>query len=103
MAIRATINLLSNVGAVGNGAAQGVNLGGSYQLTTNGTFAGTSFKMQVLGPDNVNWIDYPNTTFAVAGVANLIDLPIGAQVRGVLTGGAPAAFYAALNLYRRSK
>lgn len=100
MGIKSSIQLLSAVVAPGNGANQLVSYGGSYVLMVAGTFGGTSHKLQILGPDAVTFIDVPNTTFAAAGYVS-IDIPAGATVRSVLTGGASISMNATLGLCRQ--
>lgn len=99
MGIRNNLTLLSNIAAAGNGADVLVATGGLYALAVNGTFGGTSFKMQIKGPDGANYIDVPSTTFTAAGIVG-VEIPSGAIVRAVLTGGTPSAFYANLSLVR---
>lgn len=99
MGIKANIQLLSAAAAPGNGATQNISIGGVYVLMVAGTFGGTSHKMQILGPDGATFMDIPNTTFAAAGYGT-VDLPAGAQVRSVLTGGAAIVLHATLGLSR---
>lgn len=93
--IRSSLTVFNNQTATGNGADVQVPVGGTYCLAINGTFGGTSFKLQIKGPDGSNYIDIPNTTFTAAGVVS-VDLPAGSIVRGVLTGGAAMAIYSTL-------
>lgn len=87
--------LFSNIGAAANGAQVNIDQGGRYVCNTGGTFGGTSFKLQLLGPDGTTWNDIPNSTLTAAGPF-VIYLPTGAKVRGVTTAGTPVAFYAEL-------
>lgn len=96
-AIKNVLSLFSAQASIANGVDVQVPVGGAYFVAINGTFGGTSFKMQVKGPDGTNYIDIPSSTFAVAGVVE-VDLPAGAIVRGVLTGGAGMSIYATASL-----
>lgn len=87
--------LFSAAAAAGNGVKKDVLVGGSYVLAASGTFGGTVLKLQLLGPDGTTWIDIPGATLSAAG-ALAVDLSAASEVRGVLTGGTPSAFYATL-------
>lgn len=97
MGIGVNHTLLSNVGAVGNGGNVNISHGGSYLYTIAGTFGGTSSKLQLRGPDDTTFMDVANTTLTAAGMVK-VDLPAGAVVRSVLTGGTPSAMHAKLGL-----
>jgi len=95
MGIKSSLTVFSNAVATGNGSDVTVNNGGTYALTANGTWGGSTFKLQIKGPNGTGYIDVPNTSLTADGVVS-VDLFAGAIVRGVLTGGAPAAIYASL-------
>lgn len=91
----AKLALLTNASASGVGVR--TTYGGKHLLTINGTFGGTTAKLQVLGPDGTNYIDVPTASFTAAG-AIIVDLPVNTTVKAVLTGGTPSAMYATLAL-----
>lgn len=95
MGIKSNLTLLSNAAA--SGSAVTINTGGRYIYVVAGTFSGTSSKLQMLGPDGTTFIDVPNTTFAAAGYV-AVELPAGASIKAVLTGGTPTGMYATLGL-----
>jgi hypothetical protein len=99
MGIKTNIKTLDNASATGS--TQSVPNGGRYVYMISGTFGATSSKLQILGPDGVTFIDVPSTTFTVAGYV-AVDIPSGASVRTVLTGGTPSAMHANLNLVGRA-
>lgn len=96
MGIRETITLLSNVAAAGDGPNVSISRGGSYLYMVTGTFGGTSSQLQILGPDGVTFVPH-GAAIAANGQAR-VDIPSGATVRTVLTGGAPTGMYASLGL-----
>lgn len=95
MGVKSNLSLLSNAAA--SGTAQVVSTGGRYVYMISGTFGGTSSKLQILGPDGTTFIDVPSSTLAVAGYIS-VDIPAGATVKTILTGGTPSAMFATLSL-----
>lgn len=86
------VDLFSNVSAAGNGVGQAWP-GGAGALVVEGTPAGSVFKMQMQTPQGT-WIDIdPALSFATLPATYGFLIPAG-QIRGVLTGGAPANIYA---------
>lgn len=92
--------LLTNVGAAGNGVARNWP-GGTGVACFTGTFAGTSATLQYNGPGGV-WLDVKTldpstgtqTTVALTDAGMIgFTLPPG-QIRAVLTGGAPVGLNA---------
>lgn len=99
MGRRFSYQLMSNAAAAGNSAPVVISQSGTYSYAVNGTFAGTTAKLQMLGPDGANYIDVPGVSHTAAGAVS-VDLPAGATVRSVMTAGTPTAMYATLSLIR---
>jgi hypothetical protein len=95
MGIKSNLTLLSNTAVSGSPVI--VSTGGSYMYGISGTFGGVSSKLQMLGPDGTTYVDVPTTTLTAAGYVK-VDIPAGATVKSVLTGGTPSAMYATLGL-----
>lgn len=81
MNIKNTVALLTGAANNVNGTANVIDMGGKYLWMVDGTFDGNTVKMQILGPDGTNYIDFPNCSATAAGVVE-VELPTGAVVRG---------------------
>lgn len=82
-------NLLNNASATGEAVT---NSGGTYVITADGTFGGTTLQLQLLSPDGTSWISVASGTFTAEG-SFVCDLPAG-SIRMLVTGGTPSALYA---------
>jgi len=98
MGIKSNLTLLSN--AAVSGTPQIISVGGSYIYMVSGTFGGTSTQLQVLGPDGTTFINM-GAAITVAGFQK-VDLPAGASVKTIITGGTPSAMHATLGLVQSS-
>lgn len=99
MAIKQVLTLLSNAAATS--AAFIVGIGGFYSFAIQGTWAGATAKLQMLGPDGATYMDIDSTLSFTANGVQGVDLPTGATVRVTITGGPPSAVYASLSLIRQ--
>lgn len=87
-----SVVLLENGSATGEWVA--IPKAGRYVFTVAGTFGGTSAALQLRGLDAAQTpITLTNGTFTAAGAVAL-DVPVNAEFRVVLTGGAPSAMFA---------
>jgi len=93
--IRNTIVLLSNAAATGNPFK--VDVGGTYFWMVQGTFAGATVDLRILGPDGVNYILVTGSALTANGMVS-VDLPSGAMVKAQVTAGPPSGIYASLAL-----
>ena len=82
--------LFSNA-AAGNGPINKIDSGGLYAFAVSATFG--SCKLQMLGPDDITWIDIEDAVLTTNGAIGVY-LPVGCSVRAVGTGGS--AYYATL-------
>lgn len=82
-------NLLNNVSATG----EAITIqGGTYVVSADGTFGGTTLQLQLQSPDGSSWLTVTDGSFTAEG-SFLVDLPAG-SVRMLVTGGSPSALYA---------
>ena len=80
------------------GAASPIAFGGDYCFDAAGTFGGATVGLQMLGADNVTWIDVRDGAGAVAFTAAgavIVSLPAG-QYRATITGGSTISLFARL-------
>ena len=98
MSIQQSYPLLSNVAVTGNPFKVG---GGFYAFAVLGTFGGATVKLQILGPDATTYMDIDSSIALTAAGVQGVDLPAGATVKAVVTGGAPSGLYASLSLARQ--
>jgi hypothetical protein len=97
MAYKQVYALLSNTAATGPLTSVG---GGFYAFQVMGTFNGATIKLQIQGPDGSTMQDIDSSlSFTAAGIQG-VDLPTGAKVQAVVSGGPPSAMYANLSLVR---
>lgn len=87
--------LINNAAATGPAVI--LQQGGLYTFNVVGTFGGTTVKLQILGPDDVTYVDVPTASHTAAGVIGVY-LPAGGTVKAVVTGGAPSGLYASVAL-----
>jgi hypothetical protein len=90
------LDLLGNVAADVTGAALMWN-GGIAAFEVQGTPAGATVSLQVLGPDNATWTAFSAaTTVTAVGIVQPVYLPAG-PVRAAVTGGSgETGLYASL-------
>lgn len=88
-----TANLLSNASTTGE--AIGIGKGGAFAVVGDGTFGGATLQLQLLSPDGSSWISITDATLTAEG-AFVVDLPDGATIRMLVSGGAPSALYASI-------
>ena len=74
--------------------------GGLYAFAVDGTFGGATVKLQILSPDGASYLDIDAALSLTAEGIQAVDLPGGATVKAVVTGGAPANLYASLGFIR---
>lgn len=86
-------DLLNNESATG--AAQLVRLGGTYNLTVEGTFSGATVQFQAQGP-NGSWINVASGSATANAILGPFRVAAGSSVRCTVTGGSPSALYASL-------
>lgn len=97
MGINQTYALISN--GTATGAAFKVN-GGLYAFSVQGTFSGATVKLQILGPDGATYQDIDAALALTAAGIQGVDLPGGATVKAVVSGGPPSGIYANLAFIR---
>lgn len=83
--------LLSNASATGTARAYPAD---TYMFIVDGTFDGATVALKMLSPDGASWMSLTGASLTAEGYA-VLDLPAGSY-RVEVSGGAPAALYAAL-------
>lgn len=83
-------NLLNNASATGEAIEVG---GGTFIVCAVGTFGGATLQLQLRGPDDSTYVNITDAALTVAG-AYVVDLPRGATIKMLVSGGAPSALYA---------
>lgn len=69
--------------------------GGDYVFRCEGTYGGSTCKLQVLGLDGVTWFDVASASFTANNSLG-VSLGQGAIARVNVASGSPSALYAAL-------
>lgn len=99
MSIKLSVPILANV--VATGAAVVVGQGGFYSFAVSASaWAGATVKLQILGPDGTTFMDIDTALAFTANGIQGVELPAGATVKGVISGGPPTSVYATLSLVR---
>lgn len=83
------INLTLLSAAAATGTPLTLQKGGDFCFAVNGTFGGTTVSLQMLGPDNLNYITIKDTAGAIAITAAdavVVSIPAGTY-RATITGG----------------
>lgn len=98
MANRLKLKRLLIENAAVTGPVVTLQQGGMYTFNCiAAAWAGATVKLQILGPDDVTYVDVPTASHTVNGVIGVY-LPAGGTVKAVVTGGPPTAVYASLAL-----
>jgi hypothetical protein len=90
----ATYELLNDADATGDPV--GPIVANPYIWTVNGTFGGTTVKLQYLGPDGSTYIDVAGATLSANGSVFIDHVGAGAIIKAVVTGGSPSGLYSSL-------
>lgn len=67
--------------------------GGLLGFTVQGTFSGATVTLQLLGPDDTNYVAVGSTTTVTAEANATVYVPRG-KIRCLVASGSPSALYA---------